>query len=261
MTERNIYNYNKNTDRKIAGIIRWLERFQNSYNSGAMESALMDAECARADLEDLRKDVWSSVGNVKNKGQVFFKFASCLCVIISAVILIMLTAAPVSRDRIFAQNFSANNLDNLYKIEKVEKTEKIENRIEVKTENKDENAEKIKIENNLKNNVAKSVVRTDNLKKDLKAENLNNKNVKGAKSVRPFKAEKNIKRAEKIEKSGKLIKVEKAENVKKAEKIEKIEKAEKAENTEKIVPYDKMFSLFQTGERALRNTTPVIEIK
>ena len=44
-------------DRRIAGIIRWLERFQSSYRSGAIESALMDAECARADLEDLRSDV------------------------------------------------------------------------------------------------------------------------------------------------------------------------------------------------------------
>ena len=49
-------------DRRIAGIIRWLERFQSSYRSGAIESALMDAECARADLEDLRSDVWRSVG-------------------------------------------------------------------------------------------------------------------------------------------------------------------------------------------------------
>lgn len=52
-------------DRRIAGIIRWLERFQSSYRSGAIESALMDAECARADLEDLRSDVWRSVGAVR----------------------------------------------------------------------------------------------------------------------------------------------------------------------------------------------------
>ena len=52
-------------DRRIAGIIRWLERFQSSYRSGAIESALMDAECARADLEDLRSDVWRSVGVVR----------------------------------------------------------------------------------------------------------------------------------------------------------------------------------------------------
>ena len=44
-------------EKRVAGIVRWLERFQRSYKSGSMESALMDAECARADLETLRRDV------------------------------------------------------------------------------------------------------------------------------------------------------------------------------------------------------------
>ena len=47
-------------DKRIDGIIRWLERLKKSYKSGAMESALMDAECARADLEMLRQEVWST---------------------------------------------------------------------------------------------------------------------------------------------------------------------------------------------------------
>ena len=46
-------------EKRIDGIIRWLERLKKSYKSGAMESALMDAECARADLEVLRQEVWS----------------------------------------------------------------------------------------------------------------------------------------------------------------------------------------------------------
>ena len=41
-------------EKRVAGIIRWLERLKKSYSSGALESALMDAECARADLENLR---------------------------------------------------------------------------------------------------------------------------------------------------------------------------------------------------------------
>ena len=32
-------------ERRTAAVIRWLERFQNSYRAGALESALMDAEC------------------------------------------------------------------------------------------------------------------------------------------------------------------------------------------------------------------------
>jgi len=43
---------------RIVGIIRWLERCIKAYKEGAMESALMDAECARADIETLRGDLW-----------------------------------------------------------------------------------------------------------------------------------------------------------------------------------------------------------
>ena len=48
-------------DKRVAGIIRWLERLKKSYSAGSMENALMDAECARADLENLRLDVWANL--------------------------------------------------------------------------------------------------------------------------------------------------------------------------------------------------------
>jgi len=50
-------------ERRITGIIRWLERCIKAYKNGAVESALMDAECARADIETLRGDLWKKLEN------------------------------------------------------------------------------------------------------------------------------------------------------------------------------------------------------
>jgi hypothetical protein len=48
-------------EKRIAGITRWLERCLKACKSDALESALMDAECARADIELLRDDVWKKL--------------------------------------------------------------------------------------------------------------------------------------------------------------------------------------------------------
>ena len=48
-------------EKRVAGIIRWLERCVKAYKNGAVESALMDAECARADIETLRDELWKKV--------------------------------------------------------------------------------------------------------------------------------------------------------------------------------------------------------
>lgn len=84
-------------EKRIAGIVRWLERFQRSYRSGALENALMDAECARADLETLRRDVWmaldpSSASN-RRRGRLLCRTVA------SALLVILATASPVSQVR------------------------------------------------------------------------------------------------------------------------------------------------------------------
>lgn len=80
---------------RIDAIVRWLERSERSYRSGAMESALMDAECARADLEDLRLDIWARVGagHVPRRRRSPASFALCL----SIALLLFGTAVPLSR--------------------------------------------------------------------------------------------------------------------------------------------------------------------
>lgn len=84
-------------EKRVAGIVRWLERFQRSYKSGAMESALMDAECARADLEILRRDVWSSLGPSREPRRRVGMFLSRA--VLSAFLVVLATSVPVSELR------------------------------------------------------------------------------------------------------------------------------------------------------------------
>ncbi|MBR0095055.1 MAG: hypothetical protein IJP91_07235 [Synergistaceae bacterium] len=86
-------------DKKVAGIIRWLERLKKSYSSGAMESALMDAECARADLETLRLDVWATLDpEAKPGNRIFSRLMSFSRVASLAVLIVLLAVFPISRD-------------------------------------------------------------------------------------------------------------------------------------------------------------------
>lgn len=84
-------------ERRIAVIMRWLERCLNEYRAGSLESALMDAECARADIETLRQDVWAKLerrhGRVSWRGAFWGRFSSAA---LSVLLLLLLTASPLS---------------------------------------------------------------------------------------------------------------------------------------------------------------------
>ena len=84
-------------DKRVAGIICWLERLKKSYSSGAMEVALMDAECARADLEILRADVWKQV-KPKEKNKIYPLALNFAKSFVLAVIIVMLMVFPISRE-------------------------------------------------------------------------------------------------------------------------------------------------------------------
>jgi len=83
-------------ERRVAGIIRWLERCINAYKGGAVESALMDAECARADIETLRGDLWKKIKgrhSVRTRRLNFFKMAETLFLTIG---IMLITATPLA---------------------------------------------------------------------------------------------------------------------------------------------------------------------
>ncbi len=87
-------------EKRIAGVIKWLERLKKSYSSGAIESALMDAECAKADLETLRLAVWKQAGarEISAGAGVLKSIACCARVLSLAVIIVMVHVMPLSRE-------------------------------------------------------------------------------------------------------------------------------------------------------------------
>lgn len=94
-------------DKRVAAIIRWLERLKKSYKDGAIESALMEAECARADIETLRNDVWQKVKPVKHVRHKSSGFMIRMFKSVSlSVIVILLYVAPLAKDKVPVQSVS-----------------------------------------------------------------------------------------------------------------------------------------------------------
>lgn len=97
-------------ERRIACIVRWLERFLSEYRSGSLENALMDAECARADIEHLRRDLWAKLENkqLRRPGRrMFFP----LKVAFSVVLVLLATAAPLSTGQTVFSSLEPERLD------------------------------------------------------------------------------------------------------------------------------------------------------
>mgnify|MGYP003571375076 CR=1 FL=1 len=196
----------KKFDKKVAGIIRWLERLKKSYSSGSMEIALMDAECARADLENLRLDVWATLDpKAKPENKFFSRILNFARISSIAAVIVLLTVFPTSKE------IPAPALE--HDKEKITLAEPII----IIREKKAEKIEKIKNEN--QNNI------------------IANNSVKAKKQARTA----NIKKPQPV--AQEKIKVN----------------DNKKEPEQKAVAYDKVFSLMQTGERALKNNSSVIK--
>ena len=103
-------------EKRVAGIISWLERLKQSYSAGALESALMDAECAKADLENLRQDVWSKVApvSVKTNEKKFLPFFMNFSrVAFLAVVVVLMAVVPIAKDSKLPGPIAKNNNDEL----------------------------------------------------------------------------------------------------------------------------------------------------
>lgn len=196
-------------DKKITGIIHWLERLNKSYSEGALENALMDAECAKADLEVLRRDVWN---RVQPKNYVprfnFVNFLiSCLRTTSLTILIVLLAVVPISKD-VKANVVELNELETL------------EKNITPKT-----------AKNNSLGNQTKITPKI------------------------PVKHKKIAQNSTKIP-TKVIVKSEQKSDLKNPEKP--LQSAQKTNEKQKSVPYDKVFSLIQTGERALRNESYIV---
>ena len=96
-------------ERRIIAIIRWLERCSKECSAGTLESALMDVECARADIDRLRDEVWAKLERrhtAKVRARSALTFVHVLFLSLGVVM-----AAPTSTDRFQeapAMSFSAS---------------------------------------------------------------------------------------------------------------------------------------------------------
>ena len=189
-------------DKRVAGIIRWLERLNQSYKSGALESALMDAECARADLENLRQDVWAKVSPEKiHEAKTFSRLINFSKIAFLALLVTLLAVVPIAKDGQIPVSVIEHDNTELVLAEPI--------LIISETPEKD------------------TFVKEDTIKPKKSVAN---------KSSTP---KKNTISSQKVTANVK------SNNVK----------------PEKTVAYDKVFSLVQTGQKALKNNSSVIEIK
>ena len=191
-------------DKKVAGIIRWLERLNESYKSGSMESALMDAECAKADLENLTQDFWEKVKPKEIKRRERKSIFVFLRPAFVAVLMLMMMVAPLSRDAALSLPESLPVVAEVpvHPAEVVAEVPLAVSVVEVKEEKPETPSPAPK-------RAAKKAA---------------------AKRTQTAAAQKAPREAPKVAKA-------------------------------KTVPYDKVFSLMQTGQRALKNNNSVVKVQ
>ena len=209
-------------EKRVAGIIKWLERLKKSYSSGAMESALMDAECARADLEDLRLDVWEKVSpSAHRNSAVLSRVLGYARTVSLAAAIVMAWVVPLSRD------VKAPEIDPL-------KNARAYTGPIVVFREYDRPAE----QNN--GTPARSISPS---KDDTSAENhTEHRTAESSPAASSAKKQPQQKRT--------------------AQKRTQAQaKTETRPKTSGTVPYDKVYSLIQTGQRALKNNSSVIKIQ
>ena len=193
-------------DKRVAGIIRWLERLKQSYSSGALESALMDAECARADLENLRQDVWAKVNPEEiQETKIFSRLIHASKIAFLAMLVVLSAVFPIAKDVQITVIATEQDKAELVLAEPI------------------------------------LIVREDTQpeEKATLAKVLDNAKPKKSVASKSPAPKKNAVSSQKIAANTKTS------NIKQ----------------EKTVAYDKVFSLVQTGQRALKNNSSVIEIK
>jgi hypothetical protein len=86
-------------EKRIAAIIRWLERSLEAHKAGELESALMDVECAQADMDILRDGVWSGLDRrqAAKRRRFFVDLAAALFKVgLGAACAILATATPLA---------------------------------------------------------------------------------------------------------------------------------------------------------------------
>lgn len=112
-------------EKKIRKVQKWLERCVLACRSGSWENALAEMECANAELEMARKDLWARVSEegMHGKKGVITLFPDLVLAGGLALLLVLFTAVPVSRLHISA--FIPSTDDRDLKVEFVNSEEEV----------------------------------------------------------------------------------------------------------------------------------------
>lgn len=82
-------------ERKINRVRRWLERCLKACKSRSWENALADMECASAELESARRELWSVVDGSR-RTQRNRRYSKPLAVSLAAGVFVLAAAIPVA---------------------------------------------------------------------------------------------------------------------------------------------------------------------
>lgn len=112
-------------EKKIRKVQKWLERCVLACRSGSWENALAEMECANAEMEMARKDLWARVSEegMHGKRRVIALVPDLVLAGGLAVLLVLFTAVPVSRLHISA--FMPSTDDRDLKVEFVSSEEEV----------------------------------------------------------------------------------------------------------------------------------------
>jgi hypothetical protein len=208
-------------EKKIRKVQKWLERCVLACRSGSWENALAEMECANAEMEMARKDLWARVSEegMRGKKRVFPFFSDLAFAGGLALLLVLFTAVPVSRLHISA--FMPSTDDRDLKVEFVSSEEEVILQA---------------LRRSLSENGFRETVFTDSSQADM--------NVKSAMTGGGREGKKQANAVPDPVSSGKNV-----------------AKMPQNGNKRTALDMERLITLVQVGEKALRESGPAIEIK
>ncbi len=88
-------------EKKIARISRWLDRCTRACSARSWKNALLDMECAKAELEEARSELWVRAERDGETAPSAGKAVRVLCISSLSILLLLSVAAPVAMQPAF----------------------------------------------------------------------------------------------------------------------------------------------------------------
>jgi len=104
-------------EKRIARIARWLNRCAEACSARSWQSALMDMECAKAELEEARRDLWARAEGRQQPFNAAWRAARAVGASALGLFLVMASAMPLAapapghRERASALMESSSSLE------------------------------------------------------------------------------------------------------------------------------------------------------